>query len=339
MNRRTVIVSALALGLVAWFLRDADPGAIWAQVRRARGELVLASFAFGALSFVLRAVRWHSLLVPVGHVRFAPVLRTTIIGFGALGLLPVRVGDVIRPYLLARREGLSVTATLATVVLERVLDLIAVLTLLAIYVWGFAGGGAIPARLLGPIEASAGLGAVVAVVMLVLMWTLASHPERMGAVAAGVARVLPGSWSHRVGRFAHTFSTGFAATRDSRALAMAVLWSFPLWMAIAAQAWAVTIGFGIVMPYAGAFLLQALLVLGVIVPTPGGVGGFHEAYRIGVTTFFGATNERAIAAAIVTHAVAFVPVVIVGLVLMAQDGLSLGGLRGLANAARQQERT
>jgi len=116
-----------------------------------------------------------------------------------------------------------------------------------------------------------------------------------------------------------------------------MLWSFPLWLAIAAEAWAVTVAFGIDMPFAGTFLLQALLVIGVAVPTPGGVGSYHEAYRIGVTTFFGAPNDRAVAAAIVTHAISFVPVVLLGVIFMAQDGLSVSGLKDLAGAARQKD--
>ena len=64
-----------------------------------------------------------------------------MIGFAALGVLPARAGDVLRPYLLARQERLSVTATMATIVIERVLDLVAVLLLLAVYVFGFADSG------------------------------------------------------------------------------------------------------------------------------------------------------------------------------------------------------
>jgi uncharacterized membrane protein YbhN (UPF0104 family) len=95
------------------------------------------------------------------------------------------------------------------------------------------------------------------------------------------------------------------------------------------------VAFGIDMPFVGTFLLQSLLVIGVAVPTPGGVGSYHEAYRIGVTTFFGAPNDRAVAAAIVTHAISFVPVVLLGVILMAQEGLSVSSLKDLAGAARE----
>jgi uncharacterized membrane protein YbhN (UPF0104 family) len=64
----------------------------------------------------------------------------------------------------------------------------------------------------------------------------------------------------------------------------------------------------------------------VAVPTPGGVGGFHEAFRLGATAFFGADNDTAVGAAIVLHAISFVPVVLVGLWFTIQDGLRLGGI-------------
>jgi len=334
LHLRTLVVSLLALALVVWFLRGANAGDIAFHLRQARWDLLVVSFGCLALGFVGRTIRWQYLLAPIGAVSFGPVFRTTIIGFGALGLLPVRVGDVIRPYLLARREGLPVTATFATVILERVLDLVTILVLMAVYVWGFAREGSIPEQYLGPIESSSAVLGLGGIGVLVVMWLLATHPERVGALAALAGRVLPDRLSGRVESMARTFSTGFGAARDARAFALAVLWSFPLWVSIAAQAWAVTVAFGIDMPFSGSFLLQALLVIGVAVPTPGGVGSFHEAYRVGVTAFFGASNAQAIAAAIVTHAIAYGPVVILGVVFMAQDGLSVGGLRGMA--ARQE---
>ncbi|HLG58456.1 MAG TPA: lysylphosphatidylglycerol synthase transmembrane domain-containing protein [Vicinamibacterales bacterium] len=336
MNLRTTIVSLLAVVLVGWFLRHADLGDVWAQVRHANGGLLVVGFVCVMLTYWARAVRWRYLLAPVGKTTFRSVLRATVIGFAALAILPARMGDVLRPYLLARREGLPTSATFATIVLERVLDLIAVLVLLAVYVWGFSGSS-LPDRLLRPIEVSAAIAAAAAAGLLVVMWILATHPEKIGTLAGTAARVLPGRWSDRIGRLASTFSSGFAAARDPKALLMGVLWSFPLWLAIAAEAWAVTVAFGIDMPFTGAFLLQSLLVIGVAVPTPGGVGSYHEAYRIGVTAFFGAPNDRAVAAAIVTHAISFVPVVLLGIVFMAQDGLSVRSLKDLAGAARDKD--
>ena len=106
-----------------------------------------------------------------------------------------------------------------------------------------------------------------------------------------------------------------------------MLWSFPLWIFIAAESWAVTRAFDIEMPFAGSLPGPGVARIGVAVPTPGGVGSFHEVYRIAVTNFFHAPNDSAVAAAIVVHAISFVPVILLGLVFMAQDGLSVAGSR------------
>jgi uncharacterized protein (TIRG00374 family) len=168
---------------------------------------------------------------------------------------------------------------------------------------------------------------------MVLMWVVAAHPERIGGLVFMAARILPHAIAERVAELARNFSGGFAVARDPRAIISALVWSFPLWIALAAEAWFITVAFGIEMPFAGSFLLQALLVIGVAVPTPGAVGSYHEAYRIGVTTFFGAPQDAAVAAAIVTHAISYFPVILVGIIYMVQDGVSMGRLGTLTAVA------
>jgi glycosyltransferase 2 family protein len=327
---RTVSVSILAIALLAWFLRDANLADVWMHVREARLDLLLLAIVFIAATLWIRTIRWRYLLAPIGRTRFRTVFRAGVIGFAALAILPARVGDLLRPYLVAKQDGLPVSATFATIIMERVLDLIAVLALMALYVWGFADTSSWKPQLLGPIEVSAAIGGAAAIALLILMWTLATHPERIGTLVHSTDRVLPAKMAARLGQWASTFSSGFAVARSPRGLFLSLFWSFPLWLLIAAETWAVTKAFGIVMPFAGTFLLQAMLVVGVAVPTPGGVGSYHEAYRMGVTTFFGAPNDRAVAAAIVVHFLAFIPILLLGILFMAQDGLSVGRLQELA---------
>lgn len=331
MKLRTALVTLLAIALFAWFLRNSNPADILRHVRSARVEYLLLALLFAALPYWLRAMRWRCLLTPIGPTSFGTVFRATVLGFTALALLPGRVGDVLRPYLVARREGLSLPATIATVVMERVLDLVAVLALLAVFVIGVDESSFAPG-LLQPIKVSATFATGAAVVLVVTMWTLATHPERIGGFVRALDRVMPHRIAHRLGELASTFSGGFAATRRPRALAVAVLWSFPIWMAFSAETWAVSKALGVDIPWSGTFLLQAMLVLGVAVPTPGGVGSFHAMYQFGAVTFFAADAQAAVAAAIVLHAISFVPISIAGLLLMAHEGLSFGQLRQLSQA-------
>ena len=275
----------------------------------------------------MRAERWQYLLGPLGPTRFSTVFRTTVIGFAASAVLPARAGEVIRPYLLARREGLSATAAFATIVVERILDLVAVLLLMAAFlIWFDPGLESRDSAVFQAIRFGGLVMAPVAVGTLVVMFFMAGHPERLHAWVLKAEAILPARIAAMIARFARTFAEGFAVVRSPARLVAAIAWSIVLWIAIASGIWAVSVAFGIAMPFTGAWLMLAPLVVGVAVPTPGAVGGFHEAYRIGATGFFGADNDIAVGAAIVLHAISVGPVIIVGLLFIVQDGLKLGGM-------------
>ena len=324
---RTVVVIALAVGLLAVFLRNADLSQVWASVTTARTDFLLLSLALTCATFVVRAERWQYLLGPLGKTRFSTVFRTTVIGFAASAVLPARAGEVIRPYLLARREGLSATAAFATIIVERILDLVAVLLLMAVFlIWFDPGIEARDSKAFEAVRFGGLMMAPVAVGMLAVMFFMAGHPERLHAWVLKAEAILPARIAAMIARFAQTFAEGFAVVRSPGRLAAAIAWSIVLWVAIASGIWAVSIAFGIAMPFTGAWLMLGPLVVGVAVPTPGGVGGFHEAYRFGATAFFGADNNTAVGAAIVLHAISVGPVIIAGLLFIVQDGLKLGGM-------------
>lgn len=304
-------------------------------MRAARADLlVLAALVTVAMYFV-RAERWQYLLEPLGHTRFWIAFKTTVIGFAAIMVFPARAGEVLRPYLLARHEGLPATAAFATIIVERILDLAAMLLLLAVYlVWfGAASAHAAPA-LYRTITVGGMLLGAAAVVALGAMFVMAGHPERLHATVLRIERVLPPRLAHAVARLARTFAQGLAVVRRPRRIVLALGWSLVLWTLIAVYGWLVAAAFGIHFPLPGSFLLSAMLVVGVSVPTPGGVGGVHEAFRLGVTSFFGADNDTAVGAAIVLHGITTVLVSAAGFWFAMRDGLTIGNLKTMAGQAR-----
>ena len=128
------IILLVTVALIALFLRQADLSAVGRELAHAHPGGVLIALLASVGTFIFRTFRWQYLLLPTGHVPFAPALRATIIGFGANAMLPGRAGEVIRPYLLARKVNLDPTATFATIVLERALDIITLLVLFALSV-------------------------------------------------------------------------------------------------------------------------------------------------------------------------------------------------------------
>jgi uncharacterized membrane protein YbhN (UPF0104 family) len=168
---------------------------------------------------------------------------------------------------------------------------------------------------------------------LVVMFVLAGDPGRIGRWMARLEATVPSKLAGLIGGVAEKFSRGLGAVRRPGRLLVALLWSFPLWLTIASGLWAVSVAFRIDVPFTGSFLLVAMLVIGVAVPTPGAIGGFHEAFRLGATMFFGAPDDTAVGAAIVAHLFSIGPVLLLGLFFAAQVGLNLSGMRRLAEQA------
>ncbi len=331
---RTVLILLLTVGLLGFAFRNTDLGGVWAETRRADSGLLVLALAVTGLTYAARAWRWQSLLAPIGPTRFINAFTATAIGFAASFLLPARAGEVIRPYLLAKRENMNPSSAFATIVLERLLDLATVLLLFAAFVFT-VGPGVIsgdPGQL-ARVKVGGGMAALASVVGLGVLFALAGHPERLGRAALQIERVLPARLARIVARFVETFARGLAVLRDPARLVAALALSFPMWMSIAAGIWLTSLAFHITYPYPASFLVMTILVVGVAAPTPGAIGGFHAAYIFAVTTFFGVPADRAAAAALVLHAISFVPVTLVGIVFMMREGLTLAGARRLAKEA------
>jgi len=325
---RTFIVVGLAVGLVFLFLRNADLSRVWGSVTSARADLLVLALLLNASTFLVRAERWQYLLAPLGQTRFSTVFRTTAIGFAASAVLPARAGEVIRPYLLAKREGLNPAAAFATILVERILDLVGVLMLLAAFlIWFDPGLEARDSAVFSAIRLGGLIMAPVALAALLVMFVMAGHPERLHTWLLRAEAILPARIATALAKLAKTFAEGFGVVRSPQRLLAAIGWSIVIWVLIAASIWLLSVAFNIAMPFTGAWLMLAPLVVGVAVPTPGGVGGFHEAYRIGATSFFGADNDAAVGAAIVLHAISMLPVTVVGVLFIVQDGLKLGEMK------------
>jgi uncharacterized protein (TIRG00374 family) len=327
----TIFIGALTLVLVAIFIRSIDIGKAWEAILAAHAGWIGLATLVTLQTYLLRARRWQVLLEPIGRAGFRNAFRTTVIGYAANFLLPARIGEVLRPYLLARREGLDPAAAFATIIVERFLDLGMVLFLFAfaLLTVGDSVGD--------DVKTAGALAAAVSVLGFGTLFVLAGHPERIARWAARLAGRLPPRMAGAISHVVQTFVEGLSIMRSPSHLARSLAWSLPLWLSIALGIFLTTRAFDLTMPFAGSFLVVGYLTVGVAAPTPGAVGGFHKMYQLALTQFFGADDSVAGAAAIVLHLLSFVPVALLGLVFMWQDGLSLGRLKGMRAEAAKAE--
>jgi uncharacterized protein (TIRG00374 family) len=330
---RTFLVVSLAVVLMAFFLRNADLRLVWAEILGARWDLLLIALLLTLGGYLCRVERWRYLLAPIGRPSFASAFQATMIGFAVNAVMPGRVGEVLRPYVLARRERLSATAAFATIVIERLLDLLIVFLLfcgaIAFFDPQFRSSNT---SLLTIVNVGAGVAGFVAVTALVLMVVVSGNSKKAKAMIKRLIGLSPGRFGRSVVSLFTRFLEGLTVMRQVRPLVVALLWSAPLWVSNMLSTWCVTHAFGIDVPLSGAVILMSMVVIGVAVPTPAGVGGYHAAYELGATALYGADADRAVGAALVMHLFSFGPVALLGFIFMTQEGFKLGRLSDLTKS-------
>ncbi len=317
----------LAVGLFAFFLSRVPLSEIGARIAAASPGWLAASVVISIGTFALRALRWVWILRPVGAVPWFPAFRATAVGFAANTVLPARAGEVLRPAMLARERGLPFAALLASIVFERILDVLSQLCFLGIALaFGPASGAALSTGRLR--WAVAGVAAVaLATALLAVFWRGATEsfldrlftllPERLRPAARRVAR---------------TFLDGFASLRTPGLAGLVGGASLLLWFVINVQIYCVMRAFGLDLPLSAAYVVTTAAVLGLVVPTPGGVGGYHAAVQFALTNLLGVPLAVATGVALIAHAVSFAPISLIGFALFAASPLRRSGLQTLASS-------
>jgi glycosyltransferase 2 family protein len=315
----------LAIALLAVVLRGVEWPALLNALRDAHRAPLVGLLLVSVATYWIRAWRWGFLLAPLGRVPMSRLFPVTMIGFLA-GLVIPRAAEVLRPYLVSRSHGIPTSAGFATIVVERLLDLLTVLTLFAAYLFVLP---APPQQTRGPLldvlkVAGAGTAAGAIAVVFVLVAFHRNAPRAMSVLDRVFSR-LPARLAEPAGKGLRAFGEGLAVFQAPfRHLVALAGQSLALWLAIALGFQFNHAAFGIDLPFHATFLLIAFLTVGVSIPTPGMVGGFHAFYLLAMTQAFGTPKDTAVAAGLTAHALSNLPVLILGLVYLGREGLTLG---------------
>ncbi len=323
----------LMVALLAFFLWNVDFDLVVTGLQQANPWLVALAAGLALLSYWARVLRWMLILRPVAKVRHSSALLATAVGYAAITLLPARMGDILRPVILAKRDRFPVSAGLASILTERVFDLWTVVLFFMVFlIWP-------PLMIDLDANAEANLqllritGYAVAAVLAagtIVLLGLFSYQERFVEVLSKpLARFAP-SWREPFANFLNHFLDGLRVLQRPRDLLITMTASFVLWYIIFWQVKVTLMAFGLDLPLRVSFFVVTLAVIGLAIPTPGGVGGFHKATQIGLTTFFGVELNLATAIAIVYHAICFIPITIIGLMCLPLLGMRFSDMRDMA---------
>jgi len=324
MNRRRHILSVLlALACTVFFLwlamRKVDFSGLGRALASAHWVWVMPMVVIILLDMVVRAVRWRVLLSRARpDASVWELSRLEVIGLAVNNVLFMRMGELLRGVLAGKRLGFSTFAALASVAVERALDVAALLTIF------------VTASTFAP-------GFVPAAVRNTALLILAGAVGALSALALAEGAVAPGGWIERglrrwpkVHAIVEQLALGAAVLRDAGSALKAVLLSLLLWSVDAGLYWigARVIGIGELMDYPRAVLTLSWAGASSAIPAAPGAIGTFEAAVADILGKFGATAEQALAYALVCHMLMYLIVTGLGLVLLYRVGLSLGDLRG-----------
>ncbi len=331
------IILGLLIGVVLlrYFLKDIDWTLFYHELRNpAHPGLILLGTMVGFLNFPVRAVRWKYLLQPLKTVRVYSLFSAICIGFMAITLIPGRVGEFIRAYVLARREEMKTSPVFATVVVERVLDGITLIVGLSVSLFFFRGNDATTAdggKTLRQVEQFSNIGFVSMIVILAVIFLVIFKPEIVPRLTKLFFFFLPLRWKTKLVEIAVSFTEGLSVLSKPRLLFPLIFYSLLCWTFIGLGIWLILLGFDIRIPLSQVFIIVALTAGGVAIPTPAGAGGYHYLFKKGLVVIFAIDENKAIAAAVVCHLLSFLPVAILGAGYAWKEGLSLGAMKSIAD--------
>jgi len=319
-SRRAIVAGVVcSAAFLAIVLAHTDLHDAWRALRQLHPRLVWPPFVIACVGLAIRAWRWHVIFPPAVRPRLARCAAVWLIANMSNNVLPARGGDLVRCLLIARGRAEETSTGLATLALEKVLDGLAVVSVVAVsffvldpppWLWWAGGFGAV---LFG--------GALAAI------FVFNSEPERIQRVVqSAFARIRRPAIGAKLSRLAESCALGFSAIRSPRHMLVLLLMTALTWIPEATLVWAIARALSLPVTFWGGALVAAVLGLGLTVPAGPGYVGTYEFFSVAALALLGVDSDGALALTLAMHACVLVVTTSLGLVSLAATGLSFSRL-------------
>lgn len=309
---KALVGIAVSLGLLAYLLASVDLRQVAQHLGRTHWGYLALSGGLGVFALWVRARRWRYFFPP--NASPSHLFSAVMIGFMANNVLPLRAGELVRAYLASRRGRLSFWTALATLVVERVLDALAVIVILA----GLVLVIPVPSEL----KWAALLFLSLDLVAMAVLIALAVTPRRFRAAVAILSGRWPGFQAKSLG-ILDTFGVGLEGIRTPAHLLPILSWSIALWVVYALSAWTGLAAAHIPPSMTMAWAIIAFVGLGVSLPSAPGFVGVVQAAIVLALALFGVPRAEALSFSFLYHASQFIPITLLGWILLLLEQVSL----------------
>ncbi len=269
-----------------------------------------------------RAWRWHWLLKPVKEISTRQLFPTTVIGYLGNNIFPARAGELLRTVVLKKEEGVAISASLATIIVERIFDGVTMLAFIFVNLPEVARLTS-SSGFVGNIQQVAIWGTGIFIAALAVFLLAAMFPERTLGLVQGVARrILPEKIADKFINLARLFLGGLAALRSPRAILMVFVASVVIWLLETLKYWFVMHAFPFTVSFFTLMLMNGIVNLATTIPSAPGYIGTFDAPGIAVLTAYNVPQALAAGYTLVLHAALWLPVTALGVYYMLREGIS-----------------
>ena len=326
-------------GLFVWLLvrySGIDWAKAWVHIRSANVPLLLFAAFLATFIFAIRVPRWRIILPPPrdGHrLSFQSLFEATIIGQMMTNVTGGRSGEIARPYVLSRKEPqVPFSTAVASIVVDRVFDGIAVLLLLLVAMLDptFPTGAEVNGRSVGNFAL---LGTAGLMVGLVGLFMLVLFPVGFVGILRTVTRRTVPRFENPVATFFERFADGLSILKDPRRFLLAFMWTIVHWLVCAASYYVAYQAIGLHAPFMSTLFVQTIIVLAVAIPSSPGFVGVFESFAVLALGVYGVDKDIAIAWAIAYHVATYIPVTALGIIYSIRMGLHVGDIKSGAQNA------
>jgi len=336
----SLVVAALA---IYYTLRNVSLAELMESFRHVHYIYLIPGVLIVALTFVLRAYRWRVLLTPVKQVKARELASPLMVGFMA-SVLPARAGELVRAYLLGKKHNLPFVASFATIVVERLFDMIMLMLLfgwiLVFHSDIFNSGVSFSGISIRDLAFNFGIFTLVVLSGLIgFIFLLAFQKEKAVALVRWLTRLLPDKWQTKIEQLMETFSQGLAVVRDGTALFKITLASAGVWTLIVTQYYPLYLAYDLQTLSAESMIFLTVLVAIMItaLPTPAFLGSMNAAVLIALHDVMGEAEVAAVSFGFVSWAINFGVIFAGGLYFILHDHISFKNLTNVPPPAGEAD--
>lgn len=302
-------------------MRGLKLGEFWETVKKANYWWLIPGIGVYFIGVWVRAWRWHYLLGPIKKIPTKTMFPITTIGYMGNNIYPARAGEVLRAVILKRKEGVPVSASLATIIVERIFDGVVMLAFVFVNLSELAKlTGA--SGFVGNIQQVAIIGTGVFLGALLVFLLAAMFPHTTAKIGTWVIeRFTPQRMHENISSVMHKFLDGLESLRSPFNVLMVFFTSVVIWLLETGKYWFVMHAFNFNVSFFALMLMNGIVNLATTIPSAPGYIGTFDAPGIAVLTAYGVDQATAAGYTLTLHVALWLPITLLGAYFLAREGI------------------